>query len=161
LDHLLVIQDDALPVEGFAEVLPRIAASNPDTPVCLFLSAIPQGTVSYARRAYQRGQVYAPVFLNSNIVPVIAILWPRAKAEEFMEWTRSGVRLRGHPTPRADDGIVAQWMQRTRQEFRVTVPSIVEHDVSVASVKGGDRVWTNDHGGRAYFLAENALDYDW
>jgi hypothetical protein len=159
--HVLVIQDDSQPVLNFAPAISSIAASNLNVPVCLFLSAIPRGTLSYALRAYRRGQVYAPVFLNSNIVPVIAILWPRAKAEEFMEWTRSGVRLRGHPTPRADDGIVAQWMQRTHQEFRVTVPSIVEHDVSVPSVKGGNRVWTNDHGGRAYFLAENALDYDW
>jgi hypothetical protein len=156
-----VIQDDALPVKGFAEAVYKISESNPHNPVCLFLSAIPQGTVSYARRAHQRGQVYAPVFPNSNIVPVIAILWPRAKAEEFMGWTRSGVRLRGHPTPRADDGIVAQWMQRTRQEFRVTVPSIVEHDCTVPSVKGGERVWTNDHGGRAWLLAANALDYEW
>ena len=49
--HLLVIQDDAIPVPGFAEVLPQIAQPT-RRPVCLWMSASPANAAGRARRAY-------------------------------------------------------------------------------------------------------------
>lgn len=109
-----------------------------------------------------RNHRYVSMYPNSTFVPVVAILWPRHKAEQFLAWADSGVRLPGHPTPRADDGVVARWARREKQEFRVTVPSLVEHPDTVPTVKGGGQArWGGDRGRVALFLADDALDYEW
>ncbi len=154
-DHLLIIQDDAMPVQNFADALRRIAATNPETPVCLFLAKQPVGAAARARRAFARGQPYVGLY-PAPFVPLVACLWPRQKAEEFLEWTKTDVKLRGYPNPRADDGICAQWAKRTQQSFMVTVPSLVEH-LGVPSVKGMRTV----EGWKALLLAEDADAYDW
>lgn len=154
--HLLVIQDDTAPCANFAPALEQIAATNPEDPVCLFLGPMPQGAVSLARRAMKRNWRYARL-LPSPFVPLVAMLWPRHKAEAFMEWVESGVQLPGHPNPRADDAVVAQWMKRTRQMIVVTVPSLVEH-LDVPSVKGlrnAPSAW------KATLLADDAMEYTW
>lgn len=158
--HLLIIQDDAVPCRDFVPAVEQVAASNLDTPVCLFLSSIMGGTASYARRAMQRNQRYVSVY-PSNIVLVVAILWPRHKAIEFLAWAESGVRLPGHPRPRADDGIVARWMKQTKQPFRVTVPSLVEHPDMEPSLIGRRRSFGKDRGRVALHMASSGLDYEW
>lgn len=155
--HLCVLQDDALPVRNFGLAIEEIACANPDIPVGLFLSNLPQGTLSYARRAQARGQPYGLVYPNSNVVHTVAVLWPMRKADEFLRWADAHAR----PSERADDGVLANWVKRTRQAFRVTIPSIVEHDYTVPSVKGGNRNWERDRAGRAWALAEDALAHDW
>jgi hypothetical protein len=154
--HVLVIQDDAIPVPGFADALPLVAQANPNTPVCLWMSAIPASCAGRARRAYGK-QRYVPLG-PTNIVPLVAVLWPRARAVEFAEWAQTAARL-----TRADDGNAARWARQTRQEFMVAVPSIVEHDDFTPSVKGGTR--GESHGRAsdrvALFLAEDARAYNW
>lgn len=158
--HVLVLQDDALPAVGFVPAVEQIAQAHPSTPVCLFLSGLPQGTLSYARRALTRGQRYSPVYAASNVVNTVAVLWPVEKAQEFLAWAERA-KLPGHPNPRADDGVLAAWVKRTRQALLVTCPSIVEHDFQQKSVKGGNRDWSKDRGGRAFALAEDAAAFDW
>lgn len=89
----------------------------------------------------------------SAFMPLVAVLWPRAKAEEFLRWAD---RTR---TTRADDANAYKWKRRTKQTVMVTVPSLVEHDEDEPSVKGGDV----NHGSwrRSVLLAEDALMYDW
>lgn len=150
--HLLVIQDDALPVPGFADMLPSIAQ---DDPVCLWMSTLPASAAARARRAYGK-QRFVPLG-PSNIVPLVAVLWPRAEAEAVLDWAATASRI-----TRADDGNVARWMRQTRQQFMVCVPSIVEHDDFTPTVKGG-RPQTNgrDRTRVALLLAEDARDYEW
>lgn len=152
--HVLIVQDDALPVPGFADVLPDIAAANPHTPVCLWMSAIPAATAARARRAKAR---YIPLG-PSAFVPLVAVLWPRQVAARFAGWAQTASRL-----TRADDGNVARWARQSRTEFMVCVPSIVEHDDFTPTVKGGTR--KESHGKArdrvALLLAADARDYPW
>ncbi len=154
--HVLIIQDDAQPVPGFSEALERIAERWPHIPVILWLSAIPAACAGRARRAKAK-QRYIPLG-PTNIVPLVAVLWPRAVAEEFAQWAEAASRL-----TRADDGNAARWARQTRQEFMVAVPSIVEHDDFTPTVKGGDR--KESHGRSrdrvALLLAEDAGVYEW
>ena len=154
--HLAVLQDDALPVPGFAEALPLLAEANPDSPVCLWMSAIPANAAARARRAYGKKR-YVPLG-PAPFVPLVAVLWPRQTAVDFMEWAGTSARL-----TRADDGNVARWARSQRIEFTVTVPSIVEHDDFTPTVKGGTR--KESHGRArdrvALLLAEDARDYEW
>jgi hypothetical protein len=156
--HLLIVQDDAIPVPGFAEALPGIAASNPDQPVCLWMSAIPASTAARARRTKGR---YVPLG-PANFVPLVAVLWPRVKAQEFARWAQTASGL-----TRADDGNVARWVRQMpreqKPEFMVCVPSIVEHDDFTPTVKGGTRKESKGLASDrvAVLLADDARDYQW
>jgi hypothetical protein len=155
VSHVLVIQDDALPCVNFAEAVQQIARSNPDVPVCLFLGAYPASTAVLARRAMMRKQCYTRLG-SSSFIPLVACLWPKAKAEEFLEWSRH------NKTTRADDGNAARWMRQTKQTVRVTVPSLVEHNDYTPSVKGGRQHKPGaESWRRALLLAEDALAYAW
>ena len=153
--HVLIVQDDAQPVLNFAPAVEKIAESHPDTPVCLFLGGAPASTAVLASRGMLKNRRYVPL-LNTSFVPLVACLWPRKVAEAFLEWGRH------NKTTRADDGNAAKFMRRTKQPFLVTLPSLVEHNDYVPTVKGGrDHVYGKEAWRHALFLAEDGLSYDW
>lgn len=161
VSHLCVIQDDALVCPNFGPAVEQIAQSNPDVPVVLFLGGFPQGAARLFMRALLRKQPYINL-LPSPIVPLVAVLWPKARAEEFLSWASGPVKLPGHPNPRADDGIAASWMKKTRQEVRVCVPSLVNHPDMVPSVKGGQKAnWGTNRMRVALVVAADGLDHTW
>jgi hypothetical protein len=134
-----------------------VAERFPELPVCLFLGAAPASTAGIAKRAFMKHKRYIPL-MNTSFVPLVAVLWPRQKAQEFLEWTESGVKT----MTRADDGNAAKWMKATRQPFMVTVPSLVQHNDYTPSVKGGRQhkpgkeAWR-----RAVLLADDGAAYKW
>ena len=154
--HVLIVQDDAQPCINFAPALEQIAQRYPSIPVCLFMGSQPGSAATKARRLMQRGVVRYISLGPASFVPLVAVLWPKEKAEELLHWSRSG------HTTRADDGNAARWMKSTKQQIMVTVPSLVEHDDSQPSVKGGREhiPWTESWR-RALFLAEDATAYEW
>lgn len=156
-DHLLVLQDDSHVCHNFVAAVEKIATSNPDVPVVLYLAKMPRAVSSRALRAMKKNERYITMS-RAPFVPIVCVLWPKAKAEEFLVWATSGVVLPGHPNPRSDDGIVAAWMKATRQEIRVAVPSLAEHQHGDPSVKGSPAVAGTD---RAVLLATDALEYEW
>jgi hypothetical protein len=153
--HLLVVQDDVIPCRNFVPALEQIAEARPDMPVCLFMGDIPASTAHHARIAMIRGVRYTRLHVT-NFMPLVAVLWPRAKAEHFLAWGQNA------KTTRADDGNAAKWMRQTRQSVLVSVPSLVEHNDFVPSVKGGrDHKYGAESWRRAQLLADDGLDYDW
>ena len=114
--HLLIVQDDAQPCENFVPALELVAERHPDVPVCLYLGGAPASTAGLARRALMKQRRYVPL-LNTSFVPLVAVLWPRRKAQAFLVWSQSA------KTTRADDGNAAKWMRRTKQPIVCTVPS--------------------------------------
>lgn len=151
--HVLVLQDDAQPCPGFADVLPQVAK---DVPVCLFLGDLPRRTAQLARRALRENRRYVTHSFY-EFVPCVAILWPRALAESFSEFARTS-SIPATPNPRADDHVIGYWRRKTRTDFLVTCPSLVEHPGIVESVKGRSNGATRM---RALALAEDARLYDW
>jgi hypothetical protein len=148
-----VIQDDALVCRNFAGAVDAISYSNPDVPVVLFLGGFPQGTAGNFRKALMRKERYIWL-MRSPIVPLVAVLWPKAKAQEFLDWEGK--------TTRADDGNAGRWHKETNQQIRVCVPSLVEHPDMVPSVKGGQKAhWGRDRMRVAVSFAENGLMYEW
>lgn len=152
--HVLVIQDDAIPCKNFAQGVMRIAKRHPDVPVCLFMGGMPAAAATRARRAFGKTPYIA--LGPSPFVPLVAVLWPRRKAQEFLRWSRSA------RTTRADDGNAGKWMRETKQEFLVVLPSLVQHNDDEPSVKGGRaHVPWKESWRQALFLADDALDYQW
>ena len=102
-----------------------------------------------------RNKRYIPL-MSTSFVPLVACLWPAEKAQEFLEWSLTA------KTTRADDGNAARWMRTTRQQFMVTVPSLVQHNDHIPSVKGGRQHKPGAESWRsAVLLADDALQYEW
>lgn len=119
------------------------------------MGALPREAAVRARRALGR-KAYIPLG-PASFVPLVAVLWPERKAREFLFWSRSARKI-----TRADDGNAARWMKATKQAFLVAVPSLVQHNDFVPSVKGGRSHAPGKEAWRqALFLAEDALDYEW
>jgi hypothetical protein len=155
ITHIVVVQDDCLPAPGFAEAVQQIAQRWPTTPVCLFMGALPAATASLARRAKPDVR-YVPL-VASSFVPLVCTMWPASVARDFLAWSTTGRGI-----TRADDGNAARWMRATKQQFMVTVPSIVQHDDGQPSVKGGrDHVPWAEKWRQALLLADDAASYDW
>lgn len=154
--HVLIAQDDTIPVPNFSSVLPKIAESIPDLPVCLFLGAAPAPASVKARRLFMRGKVrYIPLGASA-FMPLVCVLWPKAVAEDFLDWSETG------KCTRADDGNAARWMRERKVQVMCSVPSLAEHDDWTESVKGGRKAtWGKDNRRRAALLAQDALDYEW
>ena len=155
VSHLLVVQDDAIPVAGFAAAVERIAERHPDDPVCLFLGAFPASTATLVRRAKPDVR-YVPL-TQSSFMPLVCVLWPTAAARSFLTWSETARSI-----TRADDGNAARWLRATRRQVWVSVPSLVQHDDGQPSVKGG-RAHTpwQEKWRQALLLADDAEHYDW
>lgn len=153
--HLLIAQDDAMPVAGFADAAERVAATNPNDPVCLFMGAFPAATAARVRRAKSNVR-YVPLG-PSSFMPLVCVLWPAHVARSFLAWSTTARGM-----TRADDGNAARWMKATKQQVMVAVPSLVEHDDYVPSVKGGrDHVPGAEAWRRSVLLAADGSEHAW
>ncbi len=147
-----MIQDDAVACANFADRVTQVAEENPDHPVALFLGGYPQGTAGKFRQALKRREPYIWMH-RSPIIPLVAVLWPRHKAEEFLAWSDTSRQM-----TRADDGNAGRWARETRQQIRVCVPCLVEHPDLVPSVKGGQQArWGKDPQRRAVAFISDVL----
>jgi len=160
--HVLIVQDDVEVASNFAPAVERIAASNPDMPVVLFLAKLPQRVATQALRASLRKECYVAInFRQMEFCPVVAVLWPTQIARSFLDWTEQNPHRLGHPAPRSDDGVMGRWAAFAQQTIRFTVPSIVEHPDREASLIGRRAMWGKDKGRCALLLAADASDYNW
>lgn len=159
--HVLVIQDDAVVCKNFAGAVDAISFTHKDAPVCLFLGGFPQGLASRFKKALRLGQSYIPL-TRGPIMPLVAVLWPKAVAEGFLQWTDENPKKLGHPNPAADDGVAGRWAFATGVPVFISVPSLVEHPDMIPSVKGGQpQRWGKDPRRKAVVVAEDGLAYNW
>ncbi len=160
--HLLIVQDDAYPCENFGPALRQVAEAHPTHPVCLFLARLPREASAKAEQVMKRNRTQRYVQLSwRNFMPVVAVLWPRPKAVEFLEWAESNPHLPGQPEPRSDDAMAGVWKMRERQTVYATVPSLVEHPDMEPSLIGKRAAWGKDKNRCAVFFCDDGLEYDW
>ena len=156
-DHLLIVQDDVVPVPGFVDVLGKIAR---DVPVCLFIARLPRDTRPRVDQARKMERRYVRLSQRS-FMPVVAVLWPIEKMVEFDAWTEENSYLPGQREPRSDDAMAGRWKMINRQEVLACVPSIVQHPDLEPSTIGKSSMNGTDRGRMAAFLADDAREYDW
>ena len=122
---VLVVQDDVEVSRNLAAVVEKVAS---EVPTVLFLARLPSRISKMALRATKKGERYVTARLAGNeFCPVVGILWPVGKAQEFLQWTHDNPHRLGHQRPRSDDGVLGKWAAFTKQDIRFTVPSLVEH----------------------------------
>lgn len=162
-DFGVILQDDVTLCVNFPPAVKLIAERNPDVPVGLFLARLPSRISTLALRAAKRHEHYIRTQLRINeFMPVVGVLWPRHKAQEFLHWAKENPHRLGHPEPRSDDGVVGRWCALTRQTVSFTVPSLVQHPDQVKSVIGKEARWGKDKGRVALMLVEgDPLEIDW
>lgn len=132
-DHLVLMQDDAMPVEGFQAAVERAVRAEPDSPIVLFVSqqAIRNSRLLLAACAEDRAFF---TLADRNWIPVVAMIWPRRHAGDFLAWADAN----GFPGERhrADDAIVGKWAAASNTTIIGTVPCLVEHPDEVESLLG-------------------------
>lgn len=131
--HGCILQDDVLVCQNFLVAVERIRDVHPDIPICLFVSGRKTHTLKNYHKAVRSKLRYSPLWFQ-DFAPVVAVLWPREKVQEFLEWSKDA-KLPGMPNPRSDDAVVGSWMKFTRQTILATVPSLVQHPDDTPSVK--------------------------
>jgi len=144
--HGLILQEDVTVCKNFPLAVERIATRYPELPVLLYLSWLPRRAAMLANKCAPT-QRYLELHLKPNeFMPIVAVLWPMEKAEEFLNWTENNHRRLGHPQPRSDDGVAGRWCGYTKQCVVATLPSLVQHEDVVPSIWGRRTSWGRDKG---------------
>lgn len=130
--HLLVIQDDALPVPRFYERVVEAVRSHPGDLLCLYVPEHPTYMGRAMLVAQQAGRD-AAVIPGGMFVPLVAAVWPVWMVEEALAWIEVTPMTKSR---RCDDAQVARFMRRRRYQALGVVPSLVDHDELTPSTLG-------------------------
>lgn len=118
--HHLVVQDDALPVDGFLD-LARAAADTHDSCAVAHYAEWASRNGSAVRMAAAVGA--RSVEAVPDYVPCQALSLPRAAAEEYVAFGRAW------PDPQEpDDVVLLRYTEDIGLPVRITVPNLVAHD---------------------------------
>jgi len=161
--HGLILQEDTKVCRNFPLAVERVVTRYPDIPILLYLSWLPRRAAMLANKCAPTTR-YLELHLHSNeFMPVVAVLWPMTKAEEFLMWAENNPRRLGHPQPRSDDGVAGRWCGYTKQRVVATLPSLVQHEDLIPSIWGRRESWGRDKGRVALrFVGDgDPLELDW
>jgi hypothetical protein len=114
--HHLVLQDDAIPCDGFAALVHRAIDARPETAISLFCEWGSR-TANLARVAARRGWGWARAV--DMYTPSPGLVMPRETALAFAAIEDAGG---------ADDLALADFLRRNGIDNLVTVPNLLEHD---------------------------------
>jgi hypothetical protein len=144
--HLCIVQDDALPCQGFASLLQEAVTEKPDDMISLFVGGLPGRTRRDFYKALSAGARWTPIYFR-EIHHVVALCWPIPLVHEFLEWLETA-KIPGPKPPVSDDAVVGYWARTRKRYFQATVPCLVEHPDDFPSVVQGNRT-LGDKGRRA------------
>lgn len=131
--HLLVLQEDALPVADFTEKFASALIEQPEAVIALFVPGFAYLT-KQMEQAKAAGLRFTPMRVGA-FIPCVGILYPAALVADILDWVDHGAGDRQRRQFRgADDGIIAQWARHRRIQPLLLVPSIVDHDPTIGSI---------------------------
>lgn len=152
--HLCVMQDDALPCQAIALRLEEAVAERPEDVLSLFVGGLSGRTRKEFWAAQSRGDRWSPVYFR-EIHHVVALCWPVALAQEFLDWWESNPKMPGARIQRSDDAVVGYWARTTHRLFWATVPCLVEHPDDLPSVVQSASRSLGDKGRRAILFIDD------
>lgn len=126
-----MVQDDAIPCDGFAAKITAAIAEHPATIIAAFTPGVGH-LLRQFWQAQKRGDRYLSLPPNHTFVPLVAVVYPRGHAEGVLAFTVA----RRMSVGRADDGIVSTYARANRVPVLLTVPCLVDHDDTVPSLMG-------------------------
>lgn len=135
--HMLVVQDDALPVRDFKTKLERAIVERPNSVLLVFTPGFGRERKAMAEATRAR-RAFWP-FTPQAYVPTVCIAYPRQFVEDILAWAEHGRGRRDVPMRGADDGIVSRFCRHRRLFPLMLVPSICDHDQTVTPIGKGQR----------------------
>ncbi len=128
--HLLVMQDDARPCDGFAAAVHAAILERPSRIICLFLPGAGPllRRVTLARKNRERWIEFPSI----SYIPLVAVVYPADVARQIPPFADA----KKIPVGRTDDAVVAMFARAHRLAACAPLPSLVEHLDSVPSVMG-------------------------
>lgn len=131
--HRLILQDDSEPCDHFAATALAAIEARPDSPIAFFVGGLPADACAAIRLASTKGQRWARLSPWS-FFPAVASTWPIETVRQLLEWVdQAGV---SKYLTRADDAVLARFLQQKRISPYATVPSLVQHPDIVTSTIG-------------------------
>lgn len=133
--HILIVQDDAVPCEHFAEAAEAAIATKPDAAIAFYLGGQPVLTATAALRASIKHERWVRINPR-DWVPTVATAYPLELARELADFGDAR-RVNGRPS-RGDDSVAGDFFRinKHRIEAWATVPSLVEHPDDTLSLIG-------------------------
>ena len=162
----MILQDDTVICQNFPLAVERIIFAHPDIPICLFVSAMKTKTLRKYANALRAGFRYSNIWFQ-DFMPVVAVIWPRPKIREVLDWLEPEPKLSMQKPWRSDDAVIGSWMKFTKQRVLATVPSLVQHPDDTLSVKWSSESkvpsGTGNKYRRAFAYIEDVdpLELDW
>jgi hypothetical protein len=131
--HHVVLQDDILPMAGFADYLHQAVAANPDDGLTLSVQQTSPRNSYAVRRAAMAGRPFAEMSAV-EWTPTLALALPAAHAEELARY------LAELPDSYVDDDhLVTSFCTERGIRVLASVPNLVEHaDVVSLSIYGDE-----------------------
>ncbi len=128
--HVLVVQDDAVPCDGFADRARALIDQKPESVLCLFAPGF-----GFLRRIGLQAKIRHESLAEFPVmafVPLVAIVYPAPLAASLLRWADRTPWVGRRE--RADDGLVASWARERKVRPLMAVPPLVDHDDTVPSV---------------------------
>jgi|HubBroStandDraft_1064217.scaffolds.fasta_scaffold85459_2 hypothetical protein len=126
--HLLQLQDDVIVMPRFWEALRAMIAAVPDRVIGLE-AAHPAG-----RRLARQGYRW---YTTADMLIGVGYVFPRALLEHFLHWRSTALRD-GWEQEISEDTLIGLWALATRQRIFHPIPTIIDHDTTIASSYGND-----------------------
>lgn len=130
--HRLVIQDDTVVCDSFAEVALRAVTARPDRVVVFFVGGNPREFARAVMQACSRDLAWAELD-NKRWLPVVATCWPVDMIPRMLTFVDA---QRWPERFRADDEITGRFLRHSGIVPCATVPSLVEHPDMTPSLVG-------------------------
>lgn len=129
---MLVIQDDTLVCDHFAEAAMAAVAARPDRIVSFFVAGAPARSARRLHHAASVCQHWAQLEPR-DWCPAVALCFPAANAADLVVWADE----QEIPERRtSDDAILGDWVRARGHVVLATVPSLVQHPDDVPSLIG-------------------------
>lgn len=158
--HHMVVADDAIPCVDFVEAASELRLLWPDRPMSFFIMR--KGTKDIAEKAGSRWVVLA------DFICPVAISIPVGMVRDMLTWVgeREGPEFekrRKRPWFKNDDYRMGDYFAAKAIPVMLTMPNLVDHDLSVRSVMGHAATLFGNPRCSPLFVGadKRALDLDW
>lgn len=128
--HALVLQDDAVPVDGFLDHVQEAARRRPDDLISLYVGTGRPWAGSVLEAVEEARRSHASWLVADGPVWGVGIVWPVSCINDFLSWSE----LWRHRLPY--DQRAHAWSQVTGRRCYYTWPSLVNHADTPSVIKG-------------------------
>ena len=116
-DHIVVLEDDAMPIDDFEDALTQAIAHRPDQILGLYVGRQRPYASAVSKAVMQADMQGASWITHYGLLWGVATVWPRALAQAWL----------AEPAAGTWDSHARRWCRRYGHKVAYTWPSLVDH----------------------------------